>query len=216
MTDGSVAEYLCTVHRDLALLQSALKRIYPTIEAEIAPDRDAVVLTGTVPDITFLRAAEGAAHNYLDAAPANPNNRVLIQDAQSATPAAQPAPAQPGQQPAPATPPAAESIRVPAAAQASGRVINLIQLQNLPPLSEEKIISAIHDIGGADVTVHRIVKGQVRDDGQDLFVLEGRVPNQVALTRILTVASQVFTGQTLAAQNIRVLADEAGALSGGQ
>src|SRR6185436_11797743 len=40
-TNGSVQAYLVTVRRDLSLLQSALKRIYPTIEAEIAPDRDA-------------------------------------------------------------------------------------------------------------------------------------------------------------------------------
>src|SRR5439155_23281991 len=33
--DGSVREYLCTVHRDLSLLQSALKRVHPSIEAEI-------------------------------------------------------------------------------------------------------------------------------------------------------------------------------------
>ncbi len=80
--DGSFQQYLVAVHRDLSLLQSALTLIYPSIRAEIASDRDAIVLTGTVPDITYLRAAESAAHNYLDATPAN--GRVLIRDDQAA------------------------------------------------------------------------------------------------------------------------------------
>jgi hypothetical protein len=38
--NGAVVEYLISVHRDLSLLQSALKRIHPSIEAEIVPNRD--------------------------------------------------------------------------------------------------------------------------------------------------------------------------------
>src|ERR1700736_6351469 len=37
--DGTVRDYICTVHRDLSMLESALKRIHPSIQAEIAPDR---------------------------------------------------------------------------------------------------------------------------------------------------------------------------------
>jgi Flp pilus assembly secretin CpaC len=206
--DGSFTEHVVTVHRDLSLLQSALTLIHPSIAAEIASDREAIVLTGTVPDVTYLRAAESAAHNYLDATPVN--GRVLLRDGQSASPAA--APAEAAQQP-PAATPAAESIRVPAAQQTSGTVINLIRVENLPPLPEEKITSAIQNIGGARVTVRRVVRGDVKNDAQDLFLLEGRVPNQVALTRILTVASEILTGQ--AAQAIQVVADESGALGGG-
>ncbi|MCU1237236.1 MAG: putative Type and secretion system protein, partial [Candidatus Solibacter sp.] len=51
---------------------------------------------------------------------------------------------------------------------------------------------------------------------QDLFILEGRVADQVALTRILTIASTVVTGQAADAQNIQVVADEAGGLATGQ
>src|SRR5581483_7696101 len=92
---------MCTVHRDLSLLQTALKRIDPAIEADIAPDRDAIVLTGTVPDVTYLRAAEAAAQNYLDAAQGGPANRLLLRDD---NPAQQPGtPNAPG---APANPPA--------------------------------------------------------------------------------------------------------------
>jgi Flp pilus assembly secretin CpaC len=71
---------------------------------------------------------------------------------------------------------------------------------------------AIHGIGGDQVKIRRLIKGQVRDDIQDLFVFEGRVPNQVALTRILTVASRVLTGAAATAQEIRVVADEGGSL----
>jgi pilus assembly protein CpaC len=207
LQDGSIREYLCTVRRDIALLQQALARIYPSIEAEIAPDRDAIVLTGTVPDISYLRAAEDAAHNYLDASAAS---RVLIREEPSAPPQ------QPGQTQAQAPAQAAqpETIRVPAAVvQATGKVINLIRLERLPPLPEERIELAIHDLGGANVHVRRILKGQIRDDSRDVFVLEGRVPNQVALVRILSVASQTLTGQALDTEDIRVVADESGALA---
>ena len=212
-TDGSVTEFLCAVHRDLSLLQSALRRIHPSINAEIAPDRDAIVLTGVVPDINYRRAAEGAAHNYLDAAQA-PNSRVLIRAEQ---PAAGQPPAQPGAQPGqPQTPGATQAgeIRVPAVLQPTGTVINLIQVETLPPLPEQKISEAIRTIGGAAVSVRRVVKGEVRDDAQDIFILEGHVPDQVALTRILTVAANVVTGQNL--DDIRVIGDEAGGLANAQ
>jgi pilus assembly protein CpaC len=215
--NGTVVEYLVSVHRDLSLLQSALKRIHPSIEAEIAPDRDAIVLTGLVPDITYSRAAEGAAHNYLDAQ-GGAGGRVLVQDQGTlAPPAPQPAtPPAPGAAPS-AVPPPAEAIRVPAALQVSGTVINLIRLENLPPLPEDKILDAIQNIGGGDVKVRRVIKGQVRDDNVDIFVIEGRVPNQVALTRILTVASEILTGPAVGAlQNLQVIADEAGSLATGQ
>src|SRR5205085_3688372 len=80
--------------------------------------------------------------------------------------------------------------------QPSGTVINLLQLENLPPTPEEKIRQAIQGIGGTSVTVRRILKGLIRDDARDSLVLEGSVPNQVALVRILSLASQIFIGQT--------------------
>lgn len=216
---GEVREYAVTVHRDISLLQATLKRIYPGIEVEIATDRDAIVLTGTVPDITYSRAAEGAAHNYLDAAP-NAAGRVLIESPSPATSSA-PSPtdaapaAQAVPQPAnPATPVGgADTLRVPTTLQTSGTVINLLRIENLPPLIEEKILDGIKAVGGGNVTVRRILRGQIRDDTQDLFLLEGRVPNQVALTRVLTLAAQIVTGQLAAgAQNIRALTDEAGGM----
>jgi Flp pilus assembly secretin CpaC len=95
----------------------------------------------------------------------------------------------------------------------SGTIINLIQLETLPPLPEQKIRDAIQAIGGQNVTARRILHGNVRDDSMDTLVLEGNVPNQVALVRVLTVAAQLFVGQTITENDIRVVADEAGGLA---
>jgi Flp pilus assembly secretin CpaC len=96
---------------------------------------------------------------------------------------------------------------------ASGTVINLLQLRSLPELPEQKIQEAIRQIGGGDVTIRRVVRGNVRDDARDTLVLEGRVPNQIALVRVLTLAARLFANQAISAEDIRVIADEAGALS---
>src|SRR5204863_8900130 len=86
-------------------------------------------------------------------------------------------------------------------------------LQNLPPLPEQKIQDAIRQIGGQDVTIRRVLRGNIRDDARDTIVLEGRVPNQIALVRVLTVAARLFANQTISAEDIRVLPDAGGALS---
>src|SRR5260221_811354 len=216
--NGDIREYIYTVQRDLSILQAALRKIHPAIEVEIAPDREAIVLTGVVPDITYSQAAESVARNYLEAGAAQQQTgaaRPLI---------AAPAPAQTGTEPAPNSaapaqpapapnPPTAETVRVPALLPPSGRVINLLRLEKLPMLAEAKILEAIQGIGGGNVSVRRIIRGPIRDDSKDALVLEGSVLNQVALVRILTVASQIFAGQAIGAEDIRVVADEAGFLA---
>jgi Flp pilus assembly secretin CpaC len=92
-------------------------------------------------------------------------------------------------------------------------VINLLQLETLPPLPEDKVRAAIASLGGGDVTVRRVLKGNVRDDASDTLILEGTVPNQVALMRVLATASRIFTGQTVTDEDLLVLADESGGLS---
>ena len=66
-TNGSSREFAFAVQRDLSVLERALKRVHPSIEVESAPDRDALVLTGLVPDINASLTAEAIARNYLDA-----------------------------------------------------------------------------------------------------------------------------------------------------
>lgn len=200
--DGSSREFAFAVQRDLSLLERALARVHPSIQVESAPDRDALVLTGLVPDLETSLTAEAIARNYLDAG----SDGAVAQPLVATPPAAGAAP----QAPAPA--PANTQLRGPLTP--SGAVINLIQLDTLPLVLEAKIRDAVRAVGGQDVTVRRVIRGDVRDDAADTLVLEGRVPNQTALVRVLMLSAQLFTGQAITESDIRVLADEAGALTG--
>ena len=211
--NGTSSEFAFAVQRDLSVLERALRRVHPSIEVESAPDRDALVLTGIVPDLDTSLAAEAIARNYLDAG----GDRTTAQPLVAAAPApagggaAPPAQAPPAQAPPAQAPPAPTQLQGPVSP--SGAVINLIQLDTLPMLLEDKIRDAARAVGGQDVTVRRVLRGNVRDDAVDTLVLEGSVPNQTALVRVLMLAAQLFTGQTISEGDIRVLADEAGALT---
>jgi Flp pilus assembly secretin CpaC len=208
-SNGTSREYVFSVQRDLAVLQRALRLVHPSIEVESAPDRDAIMLTGVVPDLLVSQTAETVARNYLEA---GDNSRGAAQPLMAAPPAnapaqggaAQPAQAGANQQPA---------VQLQSTPQPSSAVINLIRLETLPATPEQKIQDAIKTVGGQQVTVRRILRGNLRDDASDTLVLEGRVPNQVALVRVLTLAARLFVGQTITAEDIRVVADEAGALT---
>ena len=200
-TNGSSREFAFAVQRDLSLLERALVRVHPSIRVESAPDRDALVLTGTVPDLNTSLTAQAIARNYLEAGSTDRAVQPLLP-----SPAAQPA----GGAAAPQAPPAPSPQLQ---GSGAGAVINLIQLDTLPAVLEEKIRDAVRGVGGQDVTVRRVLRGDVRDDATDTLVLEGRVPNQTALVRVLMLAAQLFTGQTITEGDIRVLADEAGALT---
>jgi Flp pilus assembly secretin CpaC len=209
---GTSAEYLVSVERDLSVLERALRALGPSIQVESAPDRDAIVLTGTVPDILVSQTAEAMARNYMDAGGGGGGGRGVPQPLLAAPPAVPPPPPQPGA-------PGAAEPRPPADLQTEGplpstsAIINLLRLERLPLSPEEKIQQAIVDIGGRDVTIRRGMRGSLRDDARDTLVLQGSVPNQIALVRVLTVAAQLFAGQAIAAEDIRVVADEAGALA---
>jgi Flp pilus assembly secretin CpaC len=62
--DGSTEQLVFTVKRDLSVLETAMKSIHPSIEVDIAPDRDAIVLTGLVPDGSYSSRAAQAASDY--------------------------------------------------------------------------------------------------------------------------------------------------------
>jgi Flp pilus assembly secretin CpaC len=208
---GTSAEYLVSVERDLSVLERALRALSPSIQVESAPDRDAIVLTGTVPDILVSQTAEAMARNYMDAGGGGGGGRGVPQPLVAAPPAV-PAPStQPGAAGAAEPPPAALQSEGPL--PSTSAIINLLRLERLPLSPEEKIQDAIADIGGRDVTIRRVMRGSLRDDVRDTLVLQGAVPNQIALVRVLTVAAQLFAGQAIAAEDIRVVADEAGALA---
>ena len=64
---GGSEQFMVSVTRDLSTLDMALKSIAPTIQAEIAGDRDAIVLTGTAPDEAAAKRAVEAAKTYVQA-----------------------------------------------------------------------------------------------------------------------------------------------------
>jgi len=214
-SDGSFEEQLVDVHRDLSVLQRALADIDSSIVVEGAPDRDALILRGTVPNIGASRAAEATAVRYL-----TPTANRFGGGQDQATPLIRaPGAAPPASPPGgtPATTPeqaAAEAVRPPGAALASPTVINLLKLRTLPPRLEERLFDAILPLGGRDLTVRRVVKGAVPDDTNDVFVLEGSVRDQITLIRALTLANSVVVGKQQQAQ-ITVIANEAGATLGG-
>ena len=65
----------------------------------------------------------------------------------------------------------------------------MLTLEELPASLEEKLTKVVHQIGGKEIGVRRMVKGDLPDDQQDVFVLEGSVRSQVELTRVLVLAA---------------------------
>lgn len=220
--DGPV-EVNISVLMDLGVLASALADVHPSITAHKAPDREAIVLLGRVPLAVYAQRAEDIARRYLEAS--SPEGEFLVGDAARSVADAQ---SRNG------------SDRVRRSRTVS--VINLIRIDSLPEnlatkSAEEKILEAISGIRDHNVVVRRVMKGRLPDDEQDLLILEGTVPNQVALVRVLSVAYKVFYGARRnvnervtdgitnqiteyegdirsLADDLEVIADEAGALVG--
>lgn len=204
---GVVREFTWRVERDLSMLRGAIAEIDPGIAVESAPDRDAIVLRGVVPDVRYARAAEAAARSYLGAGDRAP----LLRDAASATAFADGDPAAEPGAIAEAEPDVAPSAGIEGLATGGGGVINLIRVESLPAPLEERIAEAITPLGGGRVAVRRVVRGEIEDDARDTFVLEGRVANQIALTRVLIAASHLVGGR---GGDVGVLANESGGLGG--
>ncbi len=201
--DKTTETFLFSVVQDLSVLRRALYDVHPGIRIELAPDRAALVLRGRVPTIKFRQAAHAVAQNYLEVGNkmAPGNSDILVQSGRSMSDG---------------------SLRVMAADAAlerSAAVINLIQVDELPKSREEKILEAIREVGGDQVTIRRIQLGDLADDGLDTLVLSGSVQNQVALTRVLNIATRLYLGVSAdqAGQlSVTALADESGALLGGR
>ncbi len=209
---GAPRRYLLIVERDLSVLHAALHHIHPSIGARLAPDRDAVLLTGLVPDAGVSMAAEAVARDYLKAAQSGGKRGKARAFVKGVSGTGAPAEGS-SSDPVPDDPSPSESARIESEVEPSIAVINLIRVERLPLTPEEKIAQAIQAIGGKDVFVRRVLHGNSRDDKQDIFVLEGMVPNQVALVRILHMAAHLITGEASHEEDVKVLADEAGGLT---
>ncbi|MBK7876183.1 MAG: pilus assembly protein N-terminal domain-containing protein [Planctomycetes bacterium] len=77
---GGSEQFMVAVTRDLSTLDAAIKSISPTINAEIASDRDAIVLTGTAPDEAAAKRAVEAAQSYVKASKAEGGSQGQVID----------------------------------------------------------------------------------------------------------------------------------------
>lgn len=75
--DGEPETYDIVVRRDLSILENALKAIASTIGVQAAADRNAIVLTGSVPDGVSAKRAEDAARSFAEAGGADASGRVI-------------------------------------------------------------------------------------------------------------------------------------------
>ena len=206
--DGRVSERSLRVERDLTLLDEALAAIHPAIRAVSAPDQDAVVLRGVVPDVRFSRAAETVATDYLrGGALARRQEGALIIGAGTESAAASSG-SQPGSGGA-----QGDFLLEDAGGRGDGRVINMIRVDDVPPPLDERIRLALAQPNDSAVSVRRLTAGPLPDDARDTFVLEGRVRTQVDLVRALLTAARMVDDRVTSDQ-IQVVADEAGSLSG--
>jgi len=75
--DSEPETYDIVVRRDLSVLENALKAIAGTIGVQAAADRNALVLTGSVPDGVSAKRAEDATRSFAEAGGADSSGRVI-------------------------------------------------------------------------------------------------------------------------------------------
>jgi len=226
-SDGTIESIEIVVTQDLRLLEAVLADIHPDIRVQKASDRDALVLTGTVPRAVFSKRAEDVTRSWLESTKLDETLLVgdvarELADVQSTT--------------------TKKDERRARNRTSKGAVINLIRVDGVPEsvqyaLPEDRIEDAIRPFGGDKVTVRRVQKGPVPDDEVDVLVLEGEVEDQIALIRVLSLAYKIYVGRVKGPdvvltdgvsgktqvikgddlsilEDIKVIADEAGALFG--
>jgi len=160
--DGSTEQLVFTVKRDLSVLDAAMKSIHPSIEVDIAPDRDAIVLTGLVPDGSYSARAANAASDYANAARTDQKG-------------------------------------------ASGKVINLIRVQEIASNLEQRLKAEIELLGGTGITLRRIQQGSAADDTRDVFVLAGTMPNNEGIARATMLVRSAVGDRESAAPRVMAL-----------
>lgn len=76
--DGTLEQFLFTVRRDTSILDAALRQVDPGITAMLAPERDALVLSGTVSDRRAAVEAQKVAANYMGSGSSDANNIINL------------------------------------------------------------------------------------------------------------------------------------------
>lgn len=178
--DGSNEQRTVVVQRDLSLLRETLAEVHSGIRVEVAPDREAVVLRGTVTDPYVGRRALEAAARYLGVAP----DRVAASGQ-----AIQTLIQRPGEQPELHTSVAGDLASTVASPDG---VINLLTYERWPERLEERLTQALRLVGGDAVSVRRLQLGDLPDDARDRFILEGAVRDAATHARVLRHAGYLL------------------------
>lgn len=212
--DGSSQTLMFGVSEDMSVLKDALSDIHSHIRVEVAPDRPALVLRGKVPNVQFKLAAEVAARHYLGAHQERTFNQRSRGPASAANKGVSPLDVVASAQQS-----ISDAFRLNIGNdmnQTRVAVINLIQVETLPQSLERKIMAAVAPMGGGDVRIRRVVRGDLPDDLADTFILEGEVRDQVTLTRILKIVSRLIGGADDAANGgvVPVTNESGGLLEG--
>lgn len=188
--DDETEIYQLSVQPDFAVLRRALNEIDPEIRMDVAPDREAVVLSGTVDLIATSLAAERTVRAYLNAGE-NASKTETTNYYDNGVLA---------------------SFSV---TSSGGGVLNSIRTRETFEGIETRIQDALREVGADDIRVRRVQHGVEAQDANDILVLEGTVPDQITLTRALSLASRMFLGTEVEENDIRVIGDESGALMRG-
>lgn len=207
---GASETLLFGVTKDMSVLKKALSDIHPNIKLELAPDRPALVLRGQVPNIEFKLAADAAARHYLGAQNAKGSGNMPGSSGQAPDSAQSPL-----ELLASAKQSVSDALRMgldTGGQQANVAVINLIRVETRPKSLEQKIMVAIAPLGGQNVQLRRVVRGDVPDDAVDTFILEGEVQDQVSLTRILNLTARLMGNGSGGASDVTAVTDESGGL----
>ena len=197
--DGSHEPLFFQVQRDLSLLLTAVESICSTVRVQMAPDRDAVVITGKVPTESVRTAVLVTVDSYLTAQPRSDITFSRKLDSSGK--------------------PEDVDVQIDGVQQPSSAILDLMIVSESPATMEARILAAIAPIAGNDVSVRRLQRSPISDDQEDVLVLEGSVSDQIALVRSMQLAARMFLGKagssSLGQSSIQVLADEAGALLSG-
>lgn len=218
-----------SVEEDLSVLKEALHDLDPKISLEMAPDRDAIVLRGTVATAAVLDQAVRVASDYLNAtgrrrrgsrASLSRYEEALVGYVRALSQALSSQESQ-GEAGAPSGDEAVPSTGETAVPLTSSRVINLLRVREVPESLDRRLLRVIQPLAGGGVTIRRLQTSDVPDDRSDVFVLEGKVADQVTLVRLLTLAAQMVRGPGRgdnSEDTIQVIAEEGGGIfeGGGQ